>query len=327
VRNVAEAGPAQVETVYRESFSLWGGGLSYESYHALWTELQRTPWGRERSRFWVLGDGDGRVLSSVKQYHPAFRLDGRTVPGTVIGALFTPAAERGKGYARDVLTAVLERAREEGDRLALLYSDVGTAFYESVGFRPVPTDEVIGRLPRRELRTAPAGWRVEPLGSEHRLAAAAARRASTARARFSVDRDEGLWDFLRSRARGFFDRFPESTVRSRSSAVLDRGRFAGYVVAVEGRSEWSVREVAAADGDPATETQVLRVAAREASGRGLRRVHGWLDRAITDRLPSWRWVRTPRRRSIPMLAGLAGGPLPPGLFEPGAVELSFLDQF
>ena len=149
---VVEASPAHVEAVYRESFSLWGGGLSYEGYHALWTELQRTPWGRERSRFWVLVDGDDRVLSSVKQYRPSFRLAGRPVPGTVIGALFTPAAERRRGHARRVLTDVLDRARRDGDRVALLYSDVGTEFYTSVGFRSVPCDETDFTLPSRRQR-------------------------------------------------------------------------------------------------------------------------------------------------------------------------------
>lgn len=321
------AGPQHVAAVYRESYALWGGGLSYEGYLGLWTELRATPWGREHLTFWVLLADDGTVRSSLKRYRTGFRIDGGVVPGCVIGAVFTPVRQRRKGAASRLLASVLERSAADGDRVALLFSDVGTSFYERFGFRVLDAHDALGRL-RRTVPSAPAGrLRIEPMGPDHRAEVAAARDASCSRARFAIERDRGLWEFLRTRSRGFFDRYSGGDVRHRCSVALDAGRFRGYVIAVEGRGEWSVREVGAVDGTADTEADILNAAARDPVRRGARRVHGWLPEPVTARLPEWNWVHAPRRRAMPMLAALDPAIDLSGARERGSAMLSFLDQF
>ena len=256
---IAIAQPEQVETVYRESYALWGGGLSYDGYLDLWRDLRATPWGRRNLAFWVLADDDGAVLSSLKCYRLRFRIDDGDVPGIVIGAVFTPVRSRRRGHARELLDGVLGGAASDGVGLALLFSDVGRSFYERSGFRPVAADDAFGRIPRGS-QEPPVGWRLETMSREHRIAVAAAREATSARSRFAIKRDAALWDFLRTRSRGFFDRYRSGDVRQTCRVALRGGVVAGYVVAVEGRGEWSLREIGAVDGRLETEVSILSAA-------------------------------------------------------------------
>ena len=320
------ADPEQVEGVYRESYALWGGGLSYEGYLELWRDLRATPWGRENLSFWVLVGENGAVLSSLKCYRLGFQVDGRRVPGIVIGALFTPVRSRRRGHARNLLDEILVRATADGSSLALLFSDVGHTYYERSGFRPLAANDAFGRIPRGP-RQPPEGWRLDVMTREHRSAVAAARAATASRARFALARDQALWEFLRARSRGFFDRYRDGDVRQRCRVVLRGGAFAGYVVAVEGRGEWAVRELGAADGLVDTEASILRAAGSLAAAAGNRRVHGWLQEDLTVRIPDWKWSRSPRRRAVPMIADLDGHLPIADLCRPGAADLTFLDQF
>ena len=66
------------------------------------------------------------------------RLDGRDVPAVGIGAVFTPPAERGRGHAPRLIEHLCDEARAEGCALAMLFSEIGSAYYERLGFRVVP---------------------------------------------------------------------------------------------------------------------------------------------------------------------------------------------
>ena len=143
------AAEAQVESIYRESHALWGHGLSSSGYVRLWDKISRTPWAQENARFLVSIDANGGVLSSLKQYLPRVRLYGEIDRALVIGAVFTPRGHRGHGHAAALVRAVLARGREQGLRVAMLFSDIGTLYYEGLGFRGVPATEHWGILPRR----------------------------------------------------------------------------------------------------------------------------------------------------------------------------------
>ena len=86
--------------------------------------------------------------------------------------------------------------------------------------------------------------------------------------------------------------------------VTREGELAGYVVSIEGRGEWNVREVESATGASDLLETVFRVAAGQARRDGLRRFYGWLPRDLVDRLPDWKMRCQSRRRAVPMLLPL-----------------------
>lgn len=323
---LAVADPSQVERIYRESHALWGAGLARRDYLELWREISDTPWGRDNARFYVwLGDGD-EILSSLKIYRPRLQLLGEDVDGIVLGAIFTPRAHRRRGYAAAAVRAALDLGHAAGARAALLFSDIGTRYYDAFGFREIPAEEQWGPLmpsaatPRPDLRLR----RME----DDDLPEVVAMHEAFCRGRpFAVLRDAEHWGFVRTRAFSFFDRLRSAHVRQRWRVAVQHGRLVGYLITVEGRGEWNVREVGARDGCIETMATVLRLGAAEAAQSGLRRFYAWLPRALVEHLDDWEIRSSSRRGAVPMLLPLSGDLELPALQAPGAAFIPYQDQF
>ncbi len=139
---------AALERILDETFPLWGDGLTRDAYGRFNAAQLKTAWGGAHLRRLVLLDGD-RVLSSAKRYDLVGRLDGKPVRILGIAAVFTPAAERGRGHAKVLIERMLADAAAEGVDLALLFSEIGARYYEQLGFRTVPVDDAVLEVTRK----------------------------------------------------------------------------------------------------------------------------------------------------------------------------------
>jgi GNAT superfamily N-acetyltransferase len=301
------ARPEHIACVYRQSHALWGSGLGLDDYRGLWEDLHRTPWGRRAASFRVWASGDGsRVLSSLKLYRPRIRVGDAVGTATVLGAIFTPPDLRGRGYASAMVEAVLAEARTAGDLVALLFTDIGTAYYRSFGFHPLPAQEQWGAVSRPATRVTP-GFSLDEMEDRELPAVARAHRASSDARRIALLRDREHWDFLRVRSARFFERLADPDLRQRWIVARRDGRFAGYLITVEGRGEWNVREVGAAGGDPEVMADIVRVGSAEAWHAGLRGFYGWLPPSVAVRLRDSGIRSRSRTRAQPMILPLAPG--------------------
>lgn len=130
------------DRIQDETFSIWHEGLTRAAF-GRWNEAQmRTAWGRDRLHRLALVDEDGRWLASMKRYRFDARLDGVLLPLAGVGAVFAPAALRGRGYARQVVADALEEEARRGPAIAALFSEIGREYYERAGFAAVPLEEV-----------------------------------------------------------------------------------------------------------------------------------------------------------------------------------------
>ena len=100
-----------------------------------------TPWGIACLRRVALVDG-GRLLATAKRYDLTSSLDGHVTKMMGLGAVFTPEAARGHGHAGELLRLMLEAAAGEGFGLALLFSEIDPRYYEHLGFRRLPVNQV-----------------------------------------------------------------------------------------------------------------------------------------------------------------------------------------
>ncbi|NIM00879.1 MAG: GNAT family N-acetyltransferase [Acidobacteria bacterium] len=320
------ADPSHIKSIYRESYALWGAGLTRRDYLGLWNEISSTAWARENARFYVwLGPG-GEVLSSLKAYRPKLQLLGECGRAIVLGAIFTPRARRRRGHAAAAVRAALDVGREDGSNVALLFSDIGTRYYDTFGFREIPAEEQWGPLSAGTDDT-PAGWTLRDMRDEDLSTVIAMHDAFCAARPFAVLRDPAHWEFVRTRAFGFFRRLGSAQVRQRWRVAECDGRVVGYLITVEGRGEWNVREVGALGGDFEGMADVLRVAAVEAARSGLRRFYAWLPRELVAHLSGWRIRSSSRRGAVPMIAALDGMAEFPALQVPGAAYIPYQDQF
>jgi GNAT superfamily N-acetyltransferase len=320
------ASEQQTEAIYRESHTLWGAGLSAEDYLGLWRDVSRTAWARKHARFFVWLDDEGEVLSSMKVYRPRVRLHDSVSRLCVLGAIFTPAELRRRGHATAMVRHALRQERHEGSRMALLFSDIGTSFYESLGFRPLPAEEQWSWLWRTR-RQVPTGWSLRAMREDDAPLIRRAHAEFVATRPLAVERDEEHWEFLAVRSASFFSRLRDPRVAQFCRVALHRGEFVGYLLSVEGHGEWNVREVGSVGADPMRMADVMRLGAASARRCGLTRFYGWLPPETLSYLSEWRIEARVRRRAVPMILPLDVTVDPASLGTPQAAYIPYQDQF
>lgn len=129
--------------ILHESHPIWCDGLTPQAYAQFNAAQLRTPWGARHLSRCALVDGGGRLLTSAKRYQLRLKIDDRAVNAVGIGAVFTPTSQRGKGYAPAIIARILEAAQRDGAELALLFTEIGTQYYERLGFTPVALHQVL----------------------------------------------------------------------------------------------------------------------------------------------------------------------------------------
>lgn len=134
---------AILQQILDESHEIWADGMTRRAYGQFNAAQLLTPWGRERLRRFALIDEDGQVLTSAKRYGLRVRLDDQELEAVGIGAVYTPRAKRGRGYAPLIVNRLIEDASANGADIAVLFSEIGTPYYERLGFIPVPRRELL----------------------------------------------------------------------------------------------------------------------------------------------------------------------------------------
>lgn len=292
---------------------IWHEGLLREAY-GRWNALQLAmPWGRDRLRrvAWVEG---GRLLASAKRYVFDAVLDGQTIRVLGIGAVHTPAAERGRGYARAMITRMMEAATSDGLDVAVLFSEIGARFYEPLGFRAVPRETV-------SLHVMPGPGAPATLvrsGEEADLPALAALHArSDVGARFFLRRTRDLIQFSVAKRRTRSALAPLGR-RTTEFFVSEEGHQAvAYVLVTRGPSGTLGDEPetmwleACGDRDPsgARVGAMLQVLAARTPAEAPPPFHAWLPGGWLP--PQLRITGTAPADEILMLASLDGRVLPP----------------
>ena len=157
---------------------IWGGGLSEDRFQIFQRRLADAPEAKERYR--LLGwFRNGTLTSGMKAYDLRGSCAGRPLRLLGVGAVFTPPALRRRGHAADMLRAVMAEYRGRGADAAVLFSDIGTGYYERLGFRVLESRECnveAAGLPRAGGGVRPALAGDEPLMTRLFAAAHGQRR-------------------------------------------------------------------------------------------------------------------------------------------------------
>jgi predicted N-acetyltransferase YhbS len=146
------SGPER-DAYFRGVQPIWGGGLSEESFVAFQRRLADAREAGERHRLIGLFDG-GRLLAAMKAYDLGGSCAGRPLNILGIGAVFTPPALRRRGHARRMLERAIADHAARGADAAMLFSDIGTRYYERLGFRSLRSEECV--VEQADLPRAPS---------------------------------------------------------------------------------------------------------------------------------------------------------------------------
>lgn len=233
-----------LDAILTDTFDVWNDGLDRAAYARFWRGQLKTAWGGTHLDRVALVDGT-TILSSAKRYDLSARVEGRIRRVLGIGAVFTTPAERGRGAGTELLQRIIEWAEAEGYEFAMLFSEIGPAYYERLDFVPVPMASAL--LTVRTGRGSPAV--LLRSGDDRDIAAVADLSAiRAAGARFALERSE---DFVRYglTKRRLLAGLGPSSLRQVEFLVTEEGHTAvAYLVcAIEGR-RWFIED--AGDRDP-----------------------------------------------------------------------------
>ncbi|KAI5785500.1 hypothetical protein DFH27DRAFT_261031 [Peziza echinospora] len=128
----------------------WAGGLTVEQYVGREKHISSQDLTRDGGiRFWVLTDGEtpANILCScetiTKDAVVAHAKGGTEfVKANIVGSVFTPERNRGKGFASVMLRKLAEVLQSEGCLFDCLYSDVGKRFYSRMGWKPYESTHI-----------------------------------------------------------------------------------------------------------------------------------------------------------------------------------------
>jgi ribosomal protein S18 acetylase RimI-like enzyme len=312
---------ATLEHIMDGTYPIWNEGLSREAY-SRWNRGQtQTAWGREALKRVALVDGQ-TVLSSAKSYSFDGLIGGQRVPVLGIGAVFTPVESRGRGHARTLLEEMMADAAARGSGLALLFSEIGASFYESLGFRVVPRSTYLIEVLQGRRAGAPATLvRSGEAGDLAALAAITARyHAGSA---FALDRTSDLIGFGLARRRLLAGLGPAGRREVEFFVAEEAQRAVAYVVITRVPQGLVLEDCGDYDPAGARVGAILQVmAARDPSAPPMR-LHGWLPRSF--RPPQIRIVHEQPAGEIMMVRPL--GSRSPTLDEAGETVYWNLDVF
>jgi len=268
---IAAASPGQLTEILDETFPLWGEGLTRSGYERYNQAQLRTSWGSRHLQRLVLVDGR-QWMSSAKRYDLAGRLDGHDVRILGIGAVFTPKAARRRGHAADLVRRMLDQAEGEGFDLALLFSEIGTAYYASLGFIPVPLTQ--SRLTVDPLR-GPAAIPMRSGDAGDIRAVCEINAFQSAPFRFTVARQPEYVAFAVAKKRLLAAAGTPGHRKVEFLVVEEGGRAAAYLVLLEVGQFWMVTECGDRDPSGARVGAMLQTIVADPARRPVQ-IRGWL---------------------------------------------------
>ncbi len=261
-----------LERILDSTYPLWNEGLTRAAY-GRWNAAQmRTPWGVEHLHRFALVDEGGSLLASAKRYRYDVRLDGRDGWMCGLGAVFTPPAQRGRGYAGELIRQLLDQERTAGAMMATLFSEIGEDYYRRFGFETVPLEDVRVELVPKSGTPA----MLVRAGAERDLPDIAAMHAvRSASARFTLRRDPEQIHYALSKKR-LFSGLGAAGLRQTEFFAAEEGSSAvAYVVISVSGDDWTIEE--AGDRDPAGARlgAMLQVLIAREPSRRVPVIRGW----------------------------------------------------
>jgi hypothetical protein len=226
-----------------------------------------------------------------------------------IGALFTRPDMRRRGAAAELLRRLMAAAEADGASLALLFSEIGTSYYERFGFRTVPVTQAVLDLGGRPA-AAPPAIPMRSGDSGDLVAIAEMNERQAAAFPFSLVRSPEYVGFAIAKKRLLAASGRPGHRELRFFVVEEGGRAAAYAVVLAVGDYWMVTECG--DRDPAgARVGALIEAMLARPGSRTARILAWLPPGF---LPPQLHVLWRERPAVAMMAaplrGLDPGALP-----------------
>lgn len=135
---VSKFSDEQIRQVQAQSQSIWGDGLELEARIQNLFQLLNFKNG-EYLHFAGLVNESNEIVCSCKMYTLFLKCGSQILKTHGFGAVFTPEQYRKKGYAGQMIKTALDEAKQKGYQASLLFSDIGTSYYQKFGYKELPS--------------------------------------------------------------------------------------------------------------------------------------------------------------------------------------------
>ena len=292
-----------LERILDGTYTIWSEGLSRRAYGQWNAGLMDTTWGRERLRRVALVR-DGELLASAKRFDFDAFLLGEPIKVMGIGAVFTPAEHRAKGFATALIEQMLADAESRGCRLAALFSEISPDFYERLGFEIVEREVFTIEAHLRPGAPAVLVRSAEPADLPLLAEISAKYHAG---AGFALDRTPALIEFGIRRQRLLAGLGPPNR-REVEFFVTEEGRRpVAYVLISRGPAGAFLLECGDRDPSGARVGAMLQVLAARAPAEGPHLLRAWLPASL--RPPQIRVLASAPAAEL-MMVRAVGSPVP-----------------
>lgn len=226
------ANDAQLAQILDWTYPIWNEGLTRDGY-ARWNAVQgKTKWGAQKLRRMALVE-NGEVVATAKWYDLDVRIGDAIVRTLGIGAVFTPEPQRGKGRAAELIDRMQREAEREGYGAAVLFSEIGAAYYERLGFVEIPRET--STLEVIQKKGAPASL-VRAGADEDLVKLAALHDTGDAAARLAPKRSPELVQFAAQKRRTRSALAPLGSYTTEFYASEEGNHAVAYVLLTRGRA-------------------------------------------------------------------------------------------
>lgn len=273
--------------ILKETHRIWSGGLTFYAYLDYLERQTSSPWGRRNLSMRALqmpgatGLAEG-IVTSCKTYNLTLRA--RSLAGQPrhlnfvgLGAIYTPEAHRGKGYARTLLDLLKEEAWAQGRDGMLLFSDIGSDFYGSCGFLEMSAATFTLEI-NADGRVNAGAYQVESLSDFPAGTLSRHYRRWLARERLAVERDEAYFNY-KIMKEGYLH--SHSQLSWPGLLVMTGADLKGYAILEAGGATVRILEIIAEEP-----RQFFKAILHFAMSRKARRIRGW-ESVLADLAPGF----------------------------------------
>ncbi len=139
---LVQAKKQQIFKILRESFEIWGDGLSFKHYLRFNYQLFNLAWAKNHYKFYVLASQNG-VLAGFKLYSLKLNIQGRIFRIAGLGAIYVKKGFRQKGLGHQIIDLAIKHLASKKYDGIVLFSDIASQFYTRHGFKVINQDDYI----------------------------------------------------------------------------------------------------------------------------------------------------------------------------------------
>lgn len=119
--------------ITKETQDIWSGGMGLADRITFLSKQSSLPWARKHIKRYVLLK-NGKPASSCKLFKLNFAFRNRSIDLYGLGGIFTASQFRQQGLAAQLVKEMIDIAKRNEQAGVLLFSDIGTDYYERLGF-------------------------------------------------------------------------------------------------------------------------------------------------------------------------------------------------